>query len=135
MGAHQVGANEKKLDELCPVRFRHPSISYGLIVFYQNNAYGHKALVAPSEKISKAMRLFADEGKLYLIPIPAGGHWTLLVVDLRMGLPFDRQVRYYETLETPSDLSKECGELVLAALLRLGIIDEKFLDRPPYKEE
>ena len=25
----------------------------------------------------------------------------------------------------------ECGELVLAALLQLGIIDEKLLDRPP----
>ena len=27
--------------------------------------------------------------------------------------------------------SKECGELVLAALLQFGIIDEKFLDRQP----
>ena len=95
-----------------------PSISYGLI-FYQNNEYGHKELVAPWEKISEvAKRLFADEGKLYLITIPARGHWTL-VLDLRMGVPFDRQVRHCETLETPSDLSKECGELVLAALLRM----------------
>ena len=70
----------------------HPSICYGLI-FYQNNEYGHKELVAPWEKISKVvMRLRASS--IYLIPIPAGGHWTLLVVDLRMGVPFDREVRY-----------------------------------------
>ena len=59
-------------------------MSYGLIV-HQNNEYGHKELVAPWEKIS-------DEGKLYLIPIPAGGHWTLLVLDLRMGVPFGREL-------------------------------------------
>ena len=39
-------ANEKKLDELGPVRFMHPATSYGLM-FHQNNEYGHKELVAP----------------------------------------------------------------------------------------
>ena len=62
------------------------------------------------------------------IPIPAGGHWTLLVLDLRKDVPFDRQVRYYKTLEIPSGLSKESAELLLASLL--SFIDEKFLDRP-----
>ena len=83
------------------------------------------------EKASEhAKRLFAGKEKVFLIPVPAGGHWTLLVLDLRKDVPFDRQVRYYETLEIPSDLSKESAELLLASLLSLGIIDEKFLDRP-----
>ena len=131
----RVVFNGKSMNELDSVRFVHPSMSYSLIG-HQQNGHGNKDLMAPWEKVSEhAKRLFADKEKVFLIPIPAGGHWTLLVLDLRKDVPFDRQVRYYETLEIPSDLSKECGELVLAALLRLGIIDEKFLDRPPYKEE
>ena len=126
----RVVFNGKSMNELDSVRFMHPSMSYSLIG-HQQNEHGNKDLMAPWEKVSEhAKRLFADKEKVFLIPIPAGGHWTLLVLDLRKDVPFDRQVRYYETLEIPSDLSKESAELLLASLLSLGIIDEKFLDRP-----
>ncbi|CAK9024795.1 Uncharacterized protein SCF082_LOCUS16792 [Durusdinium trenchii] len=45
--------------------------------------------------------------------------------------PFADEGCICSSQQTHQDKSKECGELVLAALLQFGIIDEKLLDRHP----
>ena len=84
----RVVFNGKSMNELDSVRFTHPSMSYSLIS-HQQNEHGNKDLVAPWRRHQSMPKGYLQvREKVFLIPVPAGGHWTLLVLDLRKDVPF-----------------------------------------------
>ena len=117
-------ANGKSLNPLVGIDWLHPCLSVSLLL--GDEAPG----TIPMDKVAQAIVKTFDEKKIYLVPISAGGHWTLMVLDLREGIRKEEQIRYYESLDHESQKSKETAEILLGKLLDLGIVNEEFLNRP-----
>jgi hypothetical protein len=81
-----------------------------------------------SEKILKALQHeMSDKNQVYLFPLHAGHHWTLMVLDLPQ-----KSIRYYDSIN--GDMSEAClglAELMLGYLMERDIIKgDTFQDHP-----
>ena len=81
-----------------------------------------------SEKTLKALQHeMSNKNQVYLFPLNAGHHWTLMVLDLPQ-----KSLRYYDSIN--GDMSERClalGEIMLGYLMEHDIINgDMFKDQP-----
>ena len=81
-----------------------------------------------SEKVLKALKHeMSNKNQVYLLPLHAGHHWTLMVLDLPQ-----KSIRYYDSIN--GDMSEAClglAEIMLGYLMQHDIIKEDtFQDHP-----
>ena len=131
--------NQKSLSELDQVCFVPPPLVHAVAA---SDAIKVGLDVSGCETALKAM--LKKDAKMFLFPISAGFHWTLLVLDkvsqtLRyydsgLGSDEDKEIGTEKEILAISDATLAVAEKLLGELLRLECIDQQLLsDAPPLR--